>query len=332
MHSGRVKLRVVHAAIGTVFLPDLIVLDGSPATWVQPEWVYPPQLSLGPSSSAQFHFTPTSRTSIDILLGVHFTASDFVTELADGSHIYECQVTGELERIDITAGRARIRDDGGVDIRAFHHTTQENQLLILESHEVWGSSWNFQGTRKLENISYAYFTHLPQISDEMDLNRIGMSARGQLHFRLDEPFGSGGADLILDVYRDSPGARTASVPLWIPAELIAPQHVRRHSGRVVEYEMAHPWIMRVGLVPQGKLRFTGDEVDREQPDAKAFDYVILGDCTELDGLRAPYEEENTSQTFRFAKLDGRDLFSYWIANSNKALFEPPDDFQRLVDH
>jgi hypothetical protein len=33
----------------------------------------------------------------------------------------------------------------------------------------------------------------------------------------------------------------------------------------------------------------------EAPGLKAFNYIVVGDCTTLQGLAAPYDEEDTTQ-------------------------------------
>jgi len=39
-------------------------------------------------------------------------------------------------------------------------------------------------------------------------------------------------------------------------------------------------------------------MDVDSPHLKLFDYVVIGDATSLEGLKAPYDEENTSQIFK----------------------------------
>lgn len=98
--------------------------------------------------------------------------------------------------------------------------------------------------------------------------------------------------------------------MWVPVEHVAPSHFFEHHTQIIEYESAHPWIFRVGLVPEGKYGFSDEEAHLDQTDLRGFEYVILGDCRTEDGLLAPYDEENTDSSFELADLGTMNIFEY----------------------
>lgn len=112
------------------------------------------------------------------------------------------------------------------------------------------------------------------------------------------------------------------------ADLISSGHVWQHIGTPTTfYEFAHPWIVRVGLKPGAELGFADGVAAAEAADVRTFDYVVIGRCTTPAGLVAPYDEENTSETFVVQRLDGDDLFAFWQREANQPLFRPPVDLQ-----
>jgi len=243
-----------------------------------------------------------------------------VANLLDGSQIYECHLKASVNVTPFRSGRWRQRSDGGVDLRLHHHTTKANKKSILASREIWGSRWNFQGNKRLLNCSYAYFTSLQRINGPDDLKRIGMAHDGYLALRLDQMPDGSPPDLRLPVYRESTDNRQATVGLWVPAEHVAPSHVWKHTTGRVEYEVTHPWIYRVGMTPEGRYAFAGDSAAFRQPDLKQVQYLVLGDCTTIEGLAAPYDEEDTRETFLIEDLKGATLFDFWREHANQPLW------------
>jgi hypothetical protein len=68
------------------------------------------------------------------------------------------------------------------------------------------------------------------------------------------------------------------------------------------------------MLPDTPLEFKNGII----PDSskKAY-YIIVGDCDYMDGLIAPYDEENTSYIFKIEKQDGsKNLFDFWHDNAN----------------
>ena len=175
-------------------------------------------------------------------------------------------------------------------------------------------------------MAYAYFTSMSQVTSEADLQDMAMASNGGIPLRLDTN-ARHAPDLVLDVYRASTRDRNATLELWIPAEAISTQHVWMREGFSVYYEIAHPWIHRIGLWPSQHLDFAGGTATPGPEALRRFDYAVLGDCSTVSGLEAPYDEENTGETFRVQSLEDTNLFDFWAANANTHLYAPPLDRQ-----
>src|SRR5690606_14463092 len=100
--------------------------------------------------------------------------------------------------------------------------------------------------------------------------------------------------LQLPVYPCHPSKREATIAVWIHTSILAPQHIYYHDeGGAVYYEIPHRFIHRIGAEPGGKIEFDPDRRIHRQAGLKDFDYIVVGDCTTLEGLAAPYDEEDT---------------------------------------
>lgn len=319
-YEGYVKLRLVHGRGRTIALPDHVLVSGDAPYWLQPQWVYASMLALDEPGYTSIHLAVANPWNRDVIIRVEFTGGGFVTGLPDRSQMYRCTIHGPANLAVYKAGRYRLREDGGVNLRLHHHTAKSIKPLIVKSGHVRGSAWNFQGTRELENCAYAYFTSLDRIGTDADLHRIAMSGTGRLPLRLDQSPDGLPPDLVLDVYRERLSERTSRVALWVPAEHVAASHIFEHHTNVVEYEMAHPWIYRVGLEPGQNYGFEGDKALLDQPGLKRFAYVVLGDCTTLDGLAAPYDEEVTDETFETQDMGEQTVFQFWREHGNQQLW------------
>ena len=134
-------------------------------------------------------------------------------------------------------------------------------------------------------------------------------------------------DLVLDVYRASTRDRKATLSLWLPAEAVSTPHLWQHVGPPVVYEVAHPWISRIGLQPGHVLDFAAGAATPDPSALRHFEYAVIGDCTTVEGLEAPFDEENTTNTFVVQDLAGSDVFTFWRSNANTPLHEDPTDTQ-----
>jgi hypothetical protein len=103
-----------------------------------------------------------------------------VRSYEDGAQLYTCRVHTPIRLGSFSAGDCQRTTDGDFSLNLFHHTTSYAKIRIRSSNELWGSSWNLQGTRKLQNVAYTYFTSLPRIRNQQDLNRIAMASTGKI--------------------------------------------------------------------------------------------------------------------------------------------------------
>ncbi|MCW5793403.1 MAG: hypothetical protein KIS97_03600 [Nitrospira sp.] len=247
-------------------------------------------------------------------------------QLRDRSWLYPAMVIGP-DNLDVhSAGTWRMGSTGVPQLRLFHHTHEEAAASIRSSQEFWSSAWNFQGTRKLTNISYVYFTDLESIQSDQDLADIAMSPKRKLYFIRDGAQAPQALPphwratplakdvLELEVYWSSPEKRDQVIEIFVDADLLSPTHMLRHEAVPVWREMILPSVYRVGVEPGTTIRFSEDQL-KEPVHPKRFDYHVIGDATSLEGLAAPFDEENTSQIF---KVQGGDIppLAFWKANAN----------------
>jgi hypothetical protein len=305
-----------------VLLPEVVALGEDGRRWLQPQFVYAPLLCFAEGDARAQLWIAALDHSRNRARGfdctVTFRRSDLVSSLPDHGQVFRCEISSAHSPAELAVGRARRRPDGGLDVKVHHHTTRESLALIHGSGYVHGSRWNYQGTRELTNIGYAYFTNLRSIRTEGDLRAMAMASDGRLGLQLDTTHGPT-PDLVLEVYRASTRDRTATLTLWVASEAIATPHIWQHIGPPVHYEIAHPWTYRVGLQPGSHLTFRRDRATLDPASARAFDYAVIGDCTTIAGLEAPYDEENTTETFTVQALAGSNVFDFWRLNANTNL-------------
>lgn len=314
-YEGLVKLKLLHAQGFTVLLPDVLAIGSH---WFQARFFTAPLLSYLPEGQCcQFSFELDDETR----LLVRFTGDRLLSHQPDGSSVYRCRIEGPPSLELRADGECELDANGNIALWLFHHTEPATLEAIRASGHFRGSPWNIQGTaKKLVNIQYAYFTSLPRIASDRDLERIAMSSKGLIRLtRTNAP-----KDVILlKVYRESTANRRASMRVLIPAHLLASQHVYYEAphGGIVYYSVCHPEIFRVGLSPGHALTLSGDHVTPLATDIKRFDYVVLGDADTRTGLRAPYDEEQTSAIFKIERMEpGSDLFTLWRRHANTDRF------------
>ncbi len=316
--SGFIKCKLVHGLGYSIVLPDQIYMSfGNEMRWIQP-------LFFMANAIAAFEDDGCCDLNIDISFGavlqIRFWESDLVKKLDDGSIFYKCSIKGPKNIYGYTTGAAIIRN-GTPYLKLYHHTNQAAFDSIKQSSEYWSSNWNIQGTKKSTNISYFYLTALSKISSIDDLEEIAMSSNGKLRFRVDSNF-SNRPDLVLDVYRDSTDNRSESLESWVQASLLASQPCYRHTppNQHVYYAIVSPYIHRVGVSHGSKLNIMGNCIVPQS--SKAFEYVVIGDATNIEGLQAPYDEENTKDILKveFVNGDGG-LIDFWMQHQNSSQFE-----------
>jgi hypothetical protein len=316
--SGFIKCRLVHHKYYSVIIPDQIYIDfAGEVKWIQPLYFLPHIISF-------FDDTGICELIIDISHGVAlritFSNFDLKSHLKDGSIFYSCKIKGPRHLYNYTTGLASIVNNTPY-LKLYHHTTRAAGEAIEKSKEYWSSNWNIQGTKKSTNIAYLYLTSLPKIDCIDDLEEIAMSSQGRLLFRLDQN-SSEVPDLILPVYRDSTANRIHTLESWIDASLLASQPCYRHmppQGRVY-YAVVSPFIYRIGVENGTTLDIKGNTIVPRSP--KKSCYTIVGDATTIDGLTAPYDEENTMDIFKIEYVhNGEEFINFWSRNRNSNQFD-----------
>lgn len=324
-HRGIIKLRLAHSEGKSYIIPEILIgLSGT--RYFIPSFFGPPVIALNIKPNyheAQFSIDvgdPKSKTPLRLI--VKITSDSIIKKYADGAQIHECTFEGPKKIYKSASGTCRQMENGDFAIRAFHHTTIKNKQSIQASNELWSSSWNLAGTRELKNVAYTYFTSLPKIKSEEDLHRVAMASDGIINFQttsnrtLEEV-------LALTVYRDNTNERTAALPFFIPTEYISPWHLFFHDsaqGQPAYYECVRSEIIRVGVNPEAKLHLDGDFVSVKKNELKSFSYIIEGNASEIDGIEAPYKEEETKCIAHLEKLSSKNnAFKFWLENSNTNL-------------
>lgn len=311
--EGLLKVKLVHAMGATCLIPDLVAIDLGVWRWFQPKYFSAPMFSfLDEAASCRFNID----TDRDVRLIVDFSNDRLIRTFVDGSHLYRCNIWSNTPLVGFESGVCEIRDNAPI-LRLYHHTRDESKEAILQAGYFFGSKWNLQGVRKLENIEYVYFTGLSAIRSDADLVKIAMASQGRI--RLLPTNGEAPRDVLeIPVYRANTLDRTATLSFAVPAEIVATQHVWRHAprGGAVYYEASHPSIARVGLFPGARLAFSGVEIRPVGNELKHFEYVILGDAETRAGLVAPYDEEGAESLFHIESCPTETFFEFWRRHAN----------------
>ena len=329
--EGYAKVRLAHGDRGTIVVVDALFalrhLTSSIWDYYLPSFYGPPVLAfnLGQhDGQGSFH---TLRISVDfagprkteaLRVSLSFRSDDRASTYNDGAQLYRCTIEHNEPLIHCRAGCARY-DGNSFYLKAFHHTTFTARIKIKSSGYLLGSPWNLQGTRKLLNVRYPYFTTLRRIRNEFDLMRIAMASSGEIHLRGTGGYATPDPLVTLMVYRESTSNRRSPMSFWIPAEIIAPNHLRFHrplGSAAGYYEVVLPEVVRVGITPDSVLRIYGDAVHPREDQLRTFDYLVCGDAATDDGLIAPFDEENTSDVVHLERLTNGDLFQFWQQNAN----------------
>jgi hypothetical protein len=320
-YEGFIKLRLGHSEGRSYLVPD-VVIAVTGCRFFLPTFFGPPilEFNIEPGRHrARFNIDVGSpRASGRERLVIDIRSQDRIYSYYDGAKLYKCEIDGPPGLASFASGTCK---QDGYDFRLylFHHTTPANAKSISMSGELWSSAWNLAGTRRLANVAYAYFTTLSKIKDERDLQTIAMSSVGKIRFqttseRLREQV------LTLNVYRDSSKGRTQAMPFQVLLGDIAPFHIYLH--RMVQSEPAYfevvcPDILRVGVIPGARLQLRGSKVEVTNDQRKTFDHVVIGDASIVEGLAAPFNEEDTKQITHVERLDAEtDLFEFWLSHQN----------------
>ena len=321
-YDGLVKLRLAHAAFGSVLIPELLFARRGAWRFYQPSFFGPPMFGFNIEPGlhvASFTMDIAAPRMINpVRLVVTIKSDGRERGYADGAQLYRCLIEGDRHLLKHAAGRASRRANGDFDLSLFHVTNPAAFTAIKKSGELWSSSWNLQGTRRLSNVAYAYLTSMPSIRTEHDLRRIAMSSGGIISMQTTSSRNRE-ETLELSVYRESTASRTATLPVRVTSNLFAPPHllIHRPVDDMAYYEVIGPEIYRIGVEPSVALELKAGAVSVDLSLLKRFDYVVVGDAATSTGLGAPYDEEETREVMHVETLDRSvDLFEFWQANRN----------------
>ena len=225
--DGFIKLKLVHAEGTSLLVPDLLAADFGGMRWFRPKFFYASLLSFWDGYA-------TADIGIEVsggpLVNVGFTSGGFVASLNDSSQVYRCVISTAADLASSADGTCSLEPSGDFLLDLFHHTTHQAAEAIQATGHFRGSYWNVQGTRELKNVTYAYFTSLQRITSEQDLAKIAMASTGFIGL-----FKTNAASrkeaIPIKVVRQSTMDRTATVPVSVPASLVASQHVYLRAAR-----------------------------------------------------------------------------------------------------
>lgn len=325
--DGYIKLKLVHAEATSLVVPDLLAADLEGMRWFQPKFFYGCRLSfLDGFAAADIGIELSNGSLVDVTL----TSARFIAALSDSSQVFRCLISPLGGAALVADATCSVDSSGDFLLDVFHHTTDEAATAIKSSGYFRGSRWNVQGTRELKNVEYAYFTSLPKIASEGDLTKIAMASSGRIALLRTNATSEREA-IALKVYRQSTLDRTATVPVAVPASLVASAHIYRHAPTrgAVYYEVCNPDIYRVGLLPGKMAPFHEGRVAVPDSDRKRFEYVVLGDADTHDGLLAPFDEEETKSLLHIEECGRESFFEFWRrhANSDQVSWRVPDMLQ-----
>ncbi|WP_259473350.1 YecA family protein [Clostridium estertheticum] len=326
-YSGYIKCKLAHQKEFSVIIPDQIYLESDCLLWFQP-------LSFLPNILYKLDDCILGQIQVDISCGntlkIEFKNHDYIRSFDDGSNLFKCIINGPRELETYATGTAIFKEDSIPFLDLYHHTSIKNYIKIMEGSYFIVSKWNIQGNKELKNIGYLYLTCLDAIEKDGDLKQIAMSSDGKIQLMRDnfslpnfmppnwKELYSGDI-LELEVYRENTVNRTERIRLSVDSSLLAPQYILRHNPRTdgVYYQICNPFIYRIGQFKGQTLEFVNLEIKSEKSTFKKSDYVVLGDATTLNGLAAPYDEENTKHIFKIEKLsDTTTILDFWFDNRN----------------
>jgi hypothetical protein len=318
-YEGFLKCKLVHENGFSIIVPDLLYLMDSAVefSWIQM------------FSFMANYFQKESATDIfgalwvDIAFGhtlqLQIEHKDHVTNLQDHSNLFKCTIRGPKDLRQYATGTGKIIN-GIPYLQLYHHTTQNAKEQIMASGHFRGSVWNYQGTKQLASVCYAYFSSLTGIRKPSDLKMIAMAGNGKLEMIVDVT-----QEIIsIPVYRDSTSNRVSRIDCLVDSTILRGNYIWMHThddNGTVYYEISGPFIFRVPLEPATVLPFHNCIVDRVA-NVKSTDHLILGDAATKTGLVAPLDEEHTTHVFKIEPFYGlpTNVLKFWFDNGDQDLY------------
>ncbi len=314
-HEGFIKCKLMHTDLnkfgGSIIVPELILLGGNSLKFIQP-------LAFSPNLIFKTDEETTCTIGIDISCGqtirVQFTDRQRLCYNEDKSEIYKCVIYGPQDLQNYYTGEAIFKDEYRLFIKLYHYTTVESAELIKRDNWLRDSAWNFAGNLQLKNIGYVYFTCLEELKCEGDLQQIAMSSLGKIMLKTDRS----NRVLTINITQKDTSKLNCQLSYQIEASAISNNHLFRHTNDngTVWYQICSPFIYRIGVTPPGiGIGYEKNEITSSR--VKKFDYIVAGDCTNTDGLRAPYEEENTQYIYKVENpCYEKTNLGFWMDNPN----------------
>lgn len=344
-YVGFIKCKLAHSNRGSVIVPDQVYLRGKSLLWIQP-LAFSPNLII--STKNQSICTLYVEIALGNTLKITFKNSDFIRHFDDSSSLFKCQIYGPKDLKKYATGKAEITEEKLIYLQLFHHTNEVFKERIIKSSYLKASQWNIQGNKILKNVNYIYFTCLDKIKTDDDLKKIAMASDGELLLAVDnsefpKPLPLNWKQktykndiLKLEIYRQSTYDRSATLKFSVDASTLAPSHVIQHfpNGEAVYYEICNPYIYRIGVLPNEVLYFTKNKLHNDRNKLKKFNYMVLGDARRLEGLAAPYNEEETTQIFKIETIsENLTVFEFWFQNGNQDLYSGKKiEFQQFTEY
>ena len=325
---GYIKCKLAHTDNASVIIPDQVFFNwGGGMKWIQP-------FNFMPCVLAKHEELVMCDVYFDISCGyvakAHFCNSDFVRDFDDGSQLFKCILLVPEDVGDHAIGDAKLEDGYGIRVQLFHHTKLETAQLINDSKTLLGSKLNVQGNKEIAHSDHVYFTPLHELKVNNDLEKVAMSNEAKIKLirdGFDPPYIllPGWEEtykddmLVMEVYREDLSNRTAALNFWVPVEFLAPQHVIKHAptNDPVYYEISTPFIHRV-RVKKGSTLTIEAEGSVFGSDVLFHKHAIIGDGRKLEGLLAPFDEENTEQKFEVQQAEAQStILDYWFDHANE---------------
>ncbi len=342
-YNGYVKCKLIHSRNDSLIFAEYIFLpdNNTKFHWIQPLTFFANLLCEDNDNDiiyCGFHIDISSGNTIR----VDFTNKDWIRNFEDNSSLFKCIINGPQNLYDYSTGTGCFYNNIPY-LTLYHHTTSEFKSLILKSKTLKPSKWNIQGTKILTNIHYAYFTCLEKIEKDADLTQIAMASNGVISLIPDnvdlppilychdkEKY----KDHILNikVYRESTYNRNATLKFLISTTILSPKHLWKHLPKdgFAFYEICMPFIFRVGVKPNCSIDIDKLVIDKQE-DMETPSYHVVGLATNMVGLEAPFDEENTEYLFKVEPLDSYlNILNFWFDHANKDLYSPKDiDLQKF---
>lgn len=324
--KAKLKCRLLHKEGGSIIIPEFVLLESG---WIQPLNFTVPILAKFDENNI------TCDIKIDIQGGetimVRFNNKGYLKTFSDKSQLFECELFGPSDINEYTCGEFSLIDSE-LYIKLFHHTNDSGHNGIITSNSLRSSRWNYRGNKECVNFHFIYFTHIPHIKYDSDLIPMAMSKEGNLNYMIDsfvQPtiidsnYRNTYKDSIYTakVYRSTTKDRNNPLSFFVPIETIDIKHVYMHNqDGSIFYETCFPYIHRIKTLCNGSLIFDDKSIIRASNDIVYSDYSIIGDATVVEGLAAPFEEEETKFIFKFEDCGITPILEFWFNNSNSDLF------------